>query len=142
MSAASNYTEENHMAALCDGVPYPLPTGTWISLHTAAPGKTGANEVTLDAWPAYVRRDAEQGGAIGTGWTTTANGERKNAKQLTYPSFNPANLDAEITIVGWTAWDAPVGGNPLFGALLETDRLHKRGDVFVFDIHALTAKQS
>lgn len=142
MAAASDYTEENHMAALCDGVAYPLPTGTWISLNTGDPAETGGGEVLVEAWPAYVRRDAEQGTGIGTGWDTTVNGERKNAKQLTYPSFNPVNLDAEITIIGWTAWDAPVGGNALFGSMLETPRLLKRGDVFVFDAHALTARQS
>lgn len=139
MSASSNYTEENHMAALCDGVPYPLPTGTWIALHVADSSETGAAEVSTVSWPAYVRRAAEQGDVIGTGWTTTDIGERKNAKQITYPSHDGL---IDVTITHWSAWDAPTGGNMLFAAPMETARLMKTGDILVFDIHALTAKQS
>lgn len=127
------------MKALCDGIAFPLPAGTWVSLHVADSSETGGSEVSLTNWPAYVRRAAEQGGAIGTGWTATANGERKNTKQLTYPSHNGI---PDVTVTHWACWDALNGGNMLFGAPLETPRLLKTGDILVFDINALTARQS
>jgi hypothetical protein len=132
MNAASDYTAENVMATLCDGVPCPVPDGTWISLHTADPGKTGSNEVLIDAWPGYVRRQV-------TTWNKTANGERKNGHQLTYPSMGGI---ADVTVTHWVCWDVAAGGNPLFQAPLETPRLLKTGDVYVFDTNTITARQS
>lgn len=132
MSAASNYTAENVMAALCDGVAFPVPAGTWISLHTSDPGTTGLNEVSTSNWPAYVRRQV-------TSWNATATGERKNANQITYPSHDGL---ADVTVTHWTCWDAATGGHPLFQAPMETPRLLKTSDVMVFDTNALTARQS
>lgn len=64
---ASTYTQTNILNALLRGETMPLPTGTFVSLHTGDPGVTGANEVTTAAWPGYVRRKAEAAGAMGSG---------------------------------------------------------------------------
>ena len=64
MSAASNYTETNVINALLRGVPFPIPSGIYVSLHTGDPGEDGANEVSPDDWPAYVRKDAAVGGDV------------------------------------------------------------------------------
>lgn len=143
MSAASNYTEKNILNALLRGVAFPLPARTYISLHTGDPSETGSVEVTAAQWPAYARRDAEQGGAIGTGWADpqpAADGSHYtgNAKQITFPGYD---ADAQLTVTHWGVYDAPVGGNYLVGAELFTPRTIKKGDVFVFDIGALTVKQ-
>lgn len=139
MSAASNYTEANVINALLRGVAFPLPSKTYVSLHTANPGEAGDSEVTTDAFPAYVRREAEQGGAIGSGWSEPVDGVSKNAKQLTYPGFDGA---APVTASHWAVYDAPTGGNLLFYAPLQTSRTLQSGDVFVFDINALTVTMS
>lgn len=135
MSAASNYTETNVINALLRGVTFPLPTKTYVSLHTANPGETGGNEVTTAAFPAYVRKEAEVGGAIGSGWAAPTDGVTKNAKQLTYPGFDGAS---PLAITHWAVYDASTGGNLLFYAPLTTSRTLQSGDVFVFDINALT----
>lgn len=135
MSAASNYTEENVINALLRGVTFPLPSKTYVSLHTANPGETGGSEVTTVAFPAYVRREAEQGGLIGSGWSAPADGVSQNAKQLTYPGFDGAS---PVTVSHWAVYDAATGGNLLFYAPLQTARMLQSGDVFVFDINALT----
>ena len=135
MSAASNYTEANIINALLRGVAFPLPAGTYISLHTADPTDAGGNEVSTAAWPAYVRRHAEDGGAIGTGWTAPSNGVSTNAKQITYPGMNGAS---PVQVTHWAVHDAASGGNMLFHAPLQTARTMLTGDVFVFDIGALT----
>jgi hypothetical protein len=139
MSAASNYTELNVMKALLHGVAFPLPTKTYVALHTASPGETGANEVPTTGWTTYARREAEQGGAIGTGWSTPVDGVCQNAKQLTYPSQNGV---PDVTVTHWSVWDAVTGGNCLFATALTTARTLATGDIFVFDINALTAQQS
>ncbi len=130
--AASDFTAENHMAALCDGVPYPVPAGNWVSVHTGDPGTTGANEVNTAGWPGYVRRQV-------TSWNKTGIGERKNGHQLTFPSHDGLG---DVTLSHWVVWDAPVGGNPLNGAAFETARLQKTGDIFVIDTNAITWKQT
>lgn len=135
MSAASNYTEDNVINALLRGVAFPLPAKTYVSLHTANPGDTGASEVSTAAFPAYVRREAEQGGAIGSGWSASSDGVSRNAKQLTYPGFDGA---APVTVTHWAVFDALSGGNLLFYAPLQTSRQLQTGDVFVFDVNALT----
>ena len=138
MSAASNYTENNVINALLRGVAFPLPSKTYLSLHTANPGEAGGNEVSTSAWPSYVRKDAANGGAIATGWTDPSDGTTKNAQQILYPSHNGASA---ITITHWAIYDAPTGGNLLVYASLNTSRTLQPGDVFVFDANALTVQQ-
>lgn len=129
---ASNYTAENVMSALCNGVAFPVPAGTWVSAHTGDPGATGASEALTADWPAYVRRQV-------TSWNNAGIGVRKNGHQLTFPSHDGT---ADITLSHWCVWDAPTGGNPLNSAALETPRLQKTGDIFVIDTNAITWKQT
>lgn len=138
MSAASNYTENNVVNALLRGVTFPLPTKTYISLHTANPGEAGGSEVSTANWPSYVRKDAANGGAIAAGWGTPVDGITKNAQQLLYPSHNGA---AAVTVTHWAVYDAATGGNMLLYAPLNTARTLQPGDVFVFDAASLTVQQ-
>lgn len=138
MAAASNYTEGNLINAMLRGVAYPLPTGTFVSLHTGNPGETGSsNEVSTSAWPAYVRKSAEDGGAIGSGWTEPVDGESTNAKQILYPSNNGVSA---VTVTHMAVWDAATGGNCLCYAPLNESRTLLPGDVFVFDVGSITAR--
>lgn len=134
MAAASDYTKENVINALLRGVAFPLPAKTHLALHTDAPGGTGANEVLVADWPAYVRKEAEAGGLIGSGWDAPASGVTQNANQLTYPSNDGA---ASVTVSHWSIWDAATGGNCLAVGALTTARTLQVGDVFVFDINSL-----
>lgn len=135
MSAASNYTEANVINAVLRGVSFPIPTGVYVSLHTADPGEAGGNEVSTGNWPAYVRKDAAVGGAIASGWDAPTDGVTQNAKQITYPGMNGAT---NVTVTHWAIYDAASGGNMLAHAALQTSRTLQPGDVFVFDIGSLT----
>lgn len=140
MTAATNYTETNVIEAALRGVAYPLPAATYVSLHTGDPGETGAaNEVTLIAWPGYVRRHAEQGGAIGTGWAASVDGVTSNAKQMTYPNNDGV---APVVVTHFTVWDAATLGNAITKAALTTPRTLDPGEVMVFDIGSLVVSQS
>ena len=137
MSGASNYTEANVINALLRGVAFPLPTHTFISLHTSDPGDTGAGEVVTADWASYVRKAAEGAGAIGAGWAPPNDGVTTNLLQILYPSQNGA---AAVTITHFGIWDADTGGNFLSGAALFASRTLNPGDVFVFDIASLTVR--
>lgn len=139
MAGASTYTKNNILKALLQGTAMPLPAGTYISLHTADPGATGANEVGTGAWPAYVRRKAEGTGAMGTGWTTPTTGQSTNTNQLTYPSNDGAG---NITVTHFAIWDAASGGNCLDSAALTTPRTLSVGDILVFDVGSLSVTVS
>jgi len=137
MSNASNYTETNIINSLLRGVTFPLASTVYVSLHTANPGETGGNEVSTAAWPAYVRKDAADGGAIASGWDSPTDGTTKNAKQILYPSMNGAGA---VTVTHWALYDAATGGNLLAYAPLTTARTLNPGDVFVFDVNTLTVQ--
>lgn len=135
MAGASTYTRNNILKALLQGIALPLPAGTYVSLHTADPGLTGANEVTVGAWPAYVRRKAEAAGAMGTGWTTPTTGVSTNTNQLTYPANNGA---AAVVVTHFAIWDALSSGNCIDSAPLTTPRTMDVGDIIVFDVGSLS----
>lgn len=135
MSAASDYTEQNVINALLRGIAFPLPSHTYVSLHTGDPTDAGGSEVDTANWPGYVRKQAEAGGAIGNGWSAPSNGVSTNSNTLSYPANNGAGT---ITVSHWAVYDAATGGNMLAHAPLQTPRDIGVGDVFVFDAGSLT----
>jgi len=141
MAASTYETQNNILNAVLRGVPLPVPSSkTYVALHTENPTKAGLHEVTTVQWPAYVRREAEQGGALGTGWSeaTGTAGESKNANQITYPSYDGI---ADLEITHWSIYYESTGGTMRVFAPLQTPRLLKTGDVFVFDVNTLTVTQ-
>lgn len=135
MSAASDYLENKFYDNLLRGVNYVPPTTIFVALHTASPGDTGANEVTLAAFPAYKRQDAAKGGAVSAGWTAPVGGSGKNALQLIFPVFDGA---APLTVTHYSLWDAQTAGNCLVLGQLASSRTLNPGDVFVIDVQKLT----
>lgn len=137
MSAASNYLENMTVNALLRGAAFTSPTKTYISLHTADPGETGANEITTTDWPSYARQDAAKGGTQASAWTAAADGVSKNALQLTFPVFDGATSK---TITHYCVWDAATGGNLLTYSALTTSRVVNIDDVFVVNPNKLTVQ--
>lgn len=137
MSAASNYLESKIINLVCRGVAFTPPAKTYVALHTANPGDTGAGEVTTTAYPAYVRQDAAKGGAQADAWVETDNGVVKNALQLLYAMYDGAG---PLTVTHFSVWDAATGGNMLVSAPLASSRTINPGDVIVVDAQKLTAQ--
>lgn len=131
----STYAGNNLLNSMLRGVAFPLPSKVYISLHTADPGVTGTNEVSTVAWPAYIRKDAADGGAVGTGFDAAATRSTKNAKQLIYPVNDGAG---NVTVSHWALFDAATGGNCLAYGPLTSSRTVQPGDVFVIDINKMT----
>jgi hypothetical protein len=94
------------------------PEALFVSLHTADPGRTGANEVTTAAWPAYVRMDATAGGAIAAAFDAAAGGASSSNQQMLWPAYDGTD---PITITHWAIWDASADGNPLWTGELLAD---------------------
>jgi hypothetical protein len=135
MSAASDYLEGKLVEHVLRNVAFTSPTKTYISLHTAAPGDTGANEVSTGTFPAYVRKDAANGGAQSGAWTAQSGGVCKNALQLIYAVYDGASA---LTITHFCVWDAVTAGNCLLNGTLAASRTLNPGDVFVIDVQKLT----
>lgn len=145
MSVATNEVKTNFLNAQLRGVAYPLPTGTYIALHTADPevGGDTATEVSTLTWPAYTRKHAENGGAIGSGWSVPAleTGVMVSRNQIAL-AYNPNNGSNPVQVTHWSVWDsAAVGtGTMLFSKALNTPRLLQPGDIFVFPAQALALR--
>ena len=92
------------------GSPITRPTAWYLSLHTADPGRTGANELTTGSDSAYARKaatfavtDAEADGIY----------EAKNTADIT---MNAAGAGASYTITHVAVWTASTAGT-LLGVL-------------------------
>lgn len=138
MSAASNYLENALVNAVLRMQSFTSPTEIFLSLHTADPGETGANEVTTDVWPAYVRMDITDGKvSLPEAWTEPNDGLVRNTQQILFPVFNGAG---NMTVTHFGLFDAATGGNGLVFAPLDVFRTIIPGDVFVVDVEKLTVR--
>ncbi|WP_421849908.1 phage tail fiber protein [Oricola sp.] len=112
---ASTYLGNALLNHVLRGVAYTAPTGVYVSLHTADPGLTGANEVSTGSWPAYAREEAAQGGALADAFAAASAKATENANEILWAANDGAG-SVIVTHVG--LWDAASGGNFLFGAAL------------------------
>ena len=136
--SASRHTVENIINALIRGQPFTIPSQLFVSLHTADPGQTGANEVTLAAWPSYVRRDSLEGDTRTNAWSAPdAGGITWNQKQMIFPVFDGAS---DVTITHFGIWDASAAGTFLTSGQLTTPRGIGPSQVFVADTDKLGVK--
>lgn len=115
----STYAANKTLDFWLRGVAMVAPTAVYISLHTADPGNSGANEVSLVAWPAYIRKDPAAGGAIATGWLAAAAKATTNLLDMLWPGNNGAGA---ITITHFGIWDAPTAGNFIIGDAITVPR--------------------
>lgn len=132
---ASTYLGNALLNLFLRGVALSPPTRVYVSLHTADPGLTGVNEVTLAAWPAYTRRDAAVGGAVGTGFSAAAGKQSWNALDLLWAANNGA---APVTVTHFALWDAATGGNCLFADVLSASKTYQPSDEGVLHAGALS----
>ncbi len=116
---ASTYAGNKILDLMFRGVAWTAPSRVWISLHTADPGLTGANEVTTGAWPAYARQDPAQAGAVGNGFTAASSKAIENALQVLFPANNGAGA---VVVTHFAIWDAASAGNCLFSGALTASK--------------------
>jgi hypothetical protein len=90
--------------------------GTYISLHTADPSTTGANEISGGS-PAYAR--------VATTWGSPSAGSMAGS-QVTL------NVPASTTITYWGFWSAATGGNFLGGGALSASETYGSQGTYLF----------
>ena len=124
----SDFAENKVLDLLVRGVAFSAPAAVFASLHTANPtdANTAGTEVTTAAWPSYVRLNAANGGAVGTGFTPAAAGALTNAQVLTWPANNGAGT-VIVSHVG--IYDALTGGNLLWWMPATAARSIQPGDI-------------
>lgn len=135
MAAFSNYLEDQIIGWAFSGATFAtLPTaGTvWVSLHTADPADTGANEVTGGN---YARIPV-----AAAGWTKTTGGTASatNTAEIVYPSSGTVTWTAAGGVTHVGIWNALSAGNFLFGGALTSPKVVASGDVFKFLASNLT----
>lgn len=131
MSAFSNYLEDAIIAWCFTGTTFPAALATvHVSLHTADPGDTGANEVTGGNYARIAVANA--------GWTKTTGGTASatNNADITFPSTGTVTWSGTVTHVG--IWSASTAGNFLYGGALSASKVVASGDVFKFTANNLT----
>lgn len=89
-----------------------MHAATYISLHTADPGTTGASEASLGS---YARVQVNQDGVTSPYWNTAASSTMDNNGAVTFPE---GGGDAVITHFG--IWDAATAGNFIRGGALDS----------------------
>jgi hypothetical protein len=97
----SNYYEDKILDHMLRATSFTPPSTIYVSLHTADPGETGADEVTGGD---YVRKSVT--------FNAPSGGSMTNSNLLRWDNM-PA-----VTLTHVGLWDAATAGNPLwFGAL-------------------------
>lgn len=110
----SSYLRDKLLDHVLKGSAFTQPTNVYVSLHTAAPGLAGANEV---AGGTYARVLASAAFAAASGGAKASNAALEIAGMPV----------ATVTHVG--VWDAASGGNFLWGEAVTSSKTYAAGDV-------------
>lgn len=109
----SDYLENKLVDLTLRGVAYAGVAAPYMSLHSADPGETGANEI---AGGSYARKTVAFNAAVV--------GHTDNAADLTW-----ADMPA-VTLTHVGIWDAASAGNYLYSAILSSPKVIAAGDTF------------
>ena len=107
----SNYAENKILDAIFNATSFGLAGDPYVSLHTADPGETGANEVTGGS---YARVQA--------GFDAAASGATSNTGAIAFTGM-PACTVTHVAI-----WDAGAAGNCLWSGALDASKVVNAGD--------------
>lgn len=133
--SASTYLANTVIDAFLRGVAPTVPARVYVSLHTADPGNTGANEVSTAAWPSYTRQDPAAAAAIDTGFSAASGKATANLKDMLWSANDGAG---SVTVTHFAIWDAATGGNCLFVGALDASRTFNVDDEAVIHPAALS----
>lgn len=123
--SASNFLELELLDHVLGAATYTPPVTVYISLHTADPGETGANEVSGNAYA----RVAVTNNA--TNWPAAAAGLKSNGIVFTFPTPTGAGWG---TVTHFGIWDAASAGNNLFGGALSVPKTINADDTVQFNV--------
>jgi len=117
--AMTSYLKNELLDAVVNAGSFAVTT-VYVSLHTADPGGTGANEVTGGS---YSRKSASFGAATG--------GAASNDAQIDFTAM------PSCTVTHVALWDAATSGNVLWEGALTASKVVNSGDTVSFASGAL-----
>lgn len=127
--SASNYLENAILDHVLGGGDYTRPATVYLSLHTADPGETGANETSGTN---YARKSVTNNN---TNFPAAASGVKTlNVTQ----TFATPGSGGWGTVTHFGIWDASSAGNFLFGGALTVSKAINSGDTVQFSGGNLT----
>ena len=112
MAGMSSYLEDEILDHTLGVGAYTMPTSIYISVHSASPGGTGANEI------ASTTRQGD------TAFNAASSGATANTSAITFTSMPSATV-SHIGI-----WDAAASGNFLWEGALSSSVVCGSGDTF------------
>lgn len=139
MSQMTNYLENKLVDHIFRGQTFTAPTNLYVSLHSADPGETGANEISgnnygratvassLANW-AGTQSSGSTSASSGTGGQTSNNGS------ITFAT--PSGSWGTVT--HFAIWDASTTGNCLLYGALTISKTINNGDTVSFSAASLT----
>jgi hypothetical protein len=104
-------THANNVLNIIGSAATTAPAQTWISLHTATPGTTGASEVSTGS---YARVRVYRDGSTSPFWGAAASAAMRNSGVVTFPQGG-----GSVTVTHFGVWDAATNGNFLRGGQLD-----------------------
>lgn len=122
---ASNFLELELLDHVLGNAAYTAPATVYISLHTADPGETGANETTGTS---YARLAVTNNA---TNWPAASAGAKANGTTFTFATPGSGGWG---TVTHFGIWDAATTGNNLFGGALAVSKVINQDDVVSFGI--------
>lgn len=128
--SASNFLELELLDHVLGNAAYTAPGTVYISLHTADPGETGANEVASSN--NYSRASVTNNA---TNFPAASAGSKSNGTAINFATPSGAGWG---TVTHFGIWDAASTGNFLFGGALTASKTINSGDTVSFAISALT----
>jgi hypothetical protein len=117
----SDYYEDKILDHMLRGTAFTPPSTVYVSLHTADPGETGANELTGGG---YSRKAVT--------FNAPSGGSMTNSADIDFPNMPAA------TITHVALWDAASAGNCLWTGALTTAKTTNAGDTFRIPAGQLT----
>ncbi len=120
MAGFSNDTENDVLDYIFSGTAISYNGGSfYVSLHTADPGETGANEVP-GTLAGYARK-------AHSNWNAASGGSITNDGDITFATITDTTDSATITHVG--VWTASSGGTFICGGAVGTSKTIAENDI-------------
>ena len=126
--SASNYLENEILDHILGAAAWSAPSTLYVSLHTADPGESGAQDANEVSGGSYARVAVTNNL---TNFPAASGGAKSNGAAITFPTAT----GAWGTVTHWAIGDAASGaGNILFSGALSVSKSIVSGDPVSFPI--------
>lgn len=138
MSQMTNYLENKLVDHIFRNIAFTNPATLYMSLHTASPGETGANEISGNSYARAALATSASNwlstNGTDSGPSTGTSGQTSNNANIVFPT----PTGSWGTVTDFAIWDSDSGGNALLYGTLSISKTINNGDTVSFNVNALT----